>query len=106
MGVFDDDVANALNDLKGIDSTEVVKVTIGTTTVDGIRDVEEDVVGAGEFERKVQRTTVLIKAGGFSSTELVEGATLTLDGVDYVVHDWEPEGVDGRMTAIMVTKKT
>ncbi len=105
MGVFADDITSMFNDLQGIDSTEVVDISIGGTTVDGIVDVEEDVLeGGGGIDRKSQVTFVRIAKGGLGAA-LMNGAKIVVNSVDYIVHDFYPDGPDNRMTVIEAARK-
>ncbi len=99
MGVFADDVASMLTDLKGVDATEVIAVTIAGTTVDGIIDIleEADEVGSG-FAVKRNKTSVVIQKDGLAS--LASQVAIVVDGNAGFVHDFEPEGEDDRMTRI------
>ena len=99
MGVFADDIANALTDIKGMDATEVVAVTISGKTVDGIIDVLETADDVGGFAVKRNQKSVVIKKGGLPS--LASKVAITVGGNAGFVHDFEPEGEDDRMTRIL-----
>ncbi len=99
MGVFDDDIASAITDLDGVDGSEVVAVTISGTTVDGIIDVLETADDAGGFTVKRNQKSVVIKKGGLPS--LASKVAITVGGNAGVVHNFEPEGEDDRMTRIL-----
>ena len=99
MGLFDDDIANALTDLDGVDGSEVVDVTISGTTVDGIVDVLETADDAGGFAVKRNQKSVVIKKGGLPS--LASKVAITVGGNAGFVHDFEPEAEDDRMTRIL-----
>ena len=88
-----------LTDLKGVDATEVIRVTIAGETVDGIIDILEaaDDVGSG-FSVKRNKKSVVIKKDGLPS--LASQVAIVVDGNAGVVHDFEPEGEDDRMTRI------
>ena len=98
MGVFDDDIANALADLKGVDSTEVVDVTISGVTVDGIVDVLETADEGGLIVKRNQKSVVIVKDG---LSALASKVAVTVGGNAGFVHDFEPEGEDDRMTRIL-----
>ncbi len=99
MGVFDDDITNMLADLDAVDGSEVVKVTIGNESVDGIIDVLETADDAGGFTVKRNQKSVVIKKGGLSA--LASKVAITVAGNAGFVHDFEPEGEDDRMTRIL-----
>ena len=99
MGLFDDDIANALADLDGVDGSEVVTVTIGNETVDGIIDVLETADDAGGFSVKRNQKSVVIKKSGLSA--LASKVAITVGGTAGIVQDFEPEGEDDRMTRIL-----
>lgn len=99
MGFLDDDIANALTDIKGMDATEVVAVTIAGTTVDGIIDVLETADDAGGFSVKRNQKSVVVVKGGLPS--LASQVAITVGGNAGVVQDSEPEGEDDRMTRIL-----
>ena len=98
MGVFDDDIANALTDLDGVDGSEVVDVTVDGTTVDGVVDVLETADEGGIIVKRNQKS-VVIKKGGLPS--LASKVAITVGGNAGFVHDFEPEGEDDRMTRIL-----
>ncbi len=98
MGVFDDDITNALADLDAIDGSEVVDVTVAGTTVDGIVDVLETADEGGLTVKRNQKS-VVIKKGGLSA--LASKVAITVGGNAGFVHDFEPEGEDDRMTRIL-----
>ena len=98
MGFLADDIANALTDIKGMDATEVVAVTIAGVTVNGIVDVLETANEAGLTVKRNQKS-VLIKKGGLSA--LASKVAITVGGNAGFVHDFEPEGEDDRMTRIL-----
>ena len=99
MGVLADDIANALADIKGMDSTEVVDVTIAGTTVDGIVDVLETAdEGGGLIVKRNQKSVVIVKDG---LSALASEVAITVGGNAGFVHDSEPEGEDDRMTRIL-----
>ena len=98
MGFLADDIANALTDIKGMDATEVVKVTIGSESVDGIVDVLETADEAGLTVKRNQKSVLIVK-GGLSA--LASKVAITVGGNAGFVHDSEPEGEDDRMTRIL-----
>ena len=98
MGFLADDIANALADIKGMDATEVVKVTIGSESVDGIVDVLETADEAGLTVKRNQKSVLIVK-GGLSA--LASKVAITVGGNAGFVHDFEPEGEDDRMTRIL-----
>ena len=99
MGQFDDDITNALTDLDGVDGSDVVDVTVDGTTVDGIVDVLETADDAGGFSVKRNQKSVVIKKSGLPS--LASKVAITVGGNAGIVHDFEPEGEDDRMTRIL-----
>ena len=98
MGFLADDIANALADLKGMDSTEVVDVTIAGVTVDGIVDVLETADEGGLIVKRNQKSVVIVKDG---LSALASEVAITVGGNAGFVHDFEPEGEDDRMTRIL-----
>ena len=98
MGFLADDIATALTDIKGMDSTEVVDVTISGVTVDGIVDVLETADEGGLIVKRNQKS-VVIKKGGLSA--LASKVAITVGENAGFVHDFEPEGEDDRMTRIL-----
>ncbi len=98
MGVFDDDVTAVLADLKAMGET--VTVTIGNETVDGIKAVleQEEVAGNGMRIKRSLKTVLIVK-GGLGG--LATKAAITVGGNAGIVHDFEPEGEDDRMTQIV-----
>ena len=98
MGFLADDIANALTDIKGMDATEVVAVTIAGTTVDGIVDVLETADEAGLTVKRNQKSVLIVK-GGLSA--LASKVAITVGGNAGFVHNFEPEGEDDRMTRIL-----
>ena len=104
MGVFDDDITNMLADLDAVDGSEVVDIEIGGTTVNGTVDVEQDIIEGGGIDRASEVTFVRIKQGGLGAA-LRNGAKIVVDSVNYVVHNFYPDGPDNRMTVIEVARK-
>lgn len=98
MGFLADDIANALADIKGMDATEVVDVTIAGTTVNGIVDVLETADEAGLTVKRNQKSVLIVK-GGLPS--LASKVAITVGGNAGFVHNFEPEGEDDRMTRIL-----
>ena len=98
MGFLADDIANALTDIKGMDSTEVVDVTISGVTVDGIVDVLETADEGGLIVKRNQKSVVIVKDG---LSALASKVAITVGGNAGFVHDFEPEGEDDRMTRIL-----
>ena len=98
MGFLADDIANALTDIKGMDSTEVVDVTISGVTVDGIVDVLETADEGGIIVKRNQKSVVSVKDG---LSALASKVAITVGGNAGFVHDFEPEGEDDRMTRIL-----
>ena len=98
MGFLADDIANALTDIKGMDSTEVVDVTISGVTVDGIVDVLETADEGGIIVKRNQKSVVIVKDG---LSALASEVAITVGGNAGFVHDFEPEGEDDRMTRIL-----
>ena len=98
MGFLADDIANALADIKGMDSTEVVDVTISGVTVDGIVDVLETADEGGIIVKRNQKSVVIVKDG---LSALASKVAITVGGNAGFVHDFEPEGEDDRMTRIL-----
>ena len=98
MGFLADDIANALTDIKGMDSTEVVDVTISGVTVDGIVDVLETADEGGIIVKRNQKSVVIVKDG---LSALASKVAITVGGNAGFVHDFEPEGEDDRMTRIL-----
>ena len=98
MGFLADDIANALTDIKGMDSTEVVDVTISGVTVDGIVDVLETADEGGLIVQRNQKSVVIVKDG---LSALASKVAITVGGNAGFVHDFEPEGEDDRMTRIL-----
>ena len=98
MGFLADDIANALADIKGMDSTEVVDVTISGVTVDGIVDVLETADEGGLIVKRNQKSVVIVKDG---LSALASKVAITVGENAGFVHDFEPEGEDDRMTRIL-----
>ena len=98
MGFLADDIANALTDIKGMDSTEVVGVTISGVTVDGIVDVLETADEGGLIVKRNQKSVVIVKDG---LSALASKVAITVGENAGFVHDFEPEGEDDRMTRIL-----
>ena len=98
MGFLADDIANALADIKGMDSTEVVDVTIGGVTVDGIVDVLETADEGGLIVQRNQKSVVIVKDG---LSALASKVAITVGGNAGFVHNFEPEAEDDRMTRIL-----
>ena len=98
MGFLTDDIANALVDIKGMDSTEVVDVTIGGVTVDGIVDVLETADEGGLIVQRNQKSVVIVKDG---LSALASKVAITVGGNAGFVHNFEPEAEDDRMTRIL-----
>ena len=98
MGFLADDIANALTDIKGMDSTEVVDVTISGVTVDGIVDVLETADEGGLIVKRNQKSVVIVKDG---LSALATKVAITVGENAGFVHDFEPEGEDDRMTRIL-----
>ena len=98
MGFLADDIASALADIKGMDSTEVVDVTISGVTVDGIVDVLETADEGGIIVKRNQKSVVIVKDG---LSALASKVAITVGGNAGFVHDFEPEAEDDRMTRIL-----
>ena len=98
MGFLADDIANALTDIKGMDSTEVVGVTISGVTVDGIVDVLETADEGGLIVKRNQKSVVIVKDG---LSALASKVAITVGENAGFVHDFEPEGEDNLMTRIL-----
>ena len=98
MGFLADDIANALTDIKGMDSTEVVGVTISGVTVDGIVDVLETADEGGVIVKRNQKSVVIVKDG---LSALASKVAITVGDNAGFVHDFEPEGEEDRMTRIL-----
>ena len=98
MGFLADDIANALADIKGMDSTEVVDVTISGVTVDGIVDVLETADEGGLIVKRNQKSVVIVKD---VLSALASKVAITVGGNAGFVHNFEPEGEDDRMTRIL-----
>ena len=98
MGFLADDIASALADIKGMDSTEVVDVTISGVTVDGIVDVLETADEGGIIVKRNQKSVVIVKDG---LSALASKVAITVGENAGFVHDFEPEGEDDRMTRIL-----
>ena len=98
MGFLTDDIASALADIKGMDSTEVVDVTISGVTVDGIVDVLETADEGGIIVKRNQKSVVIVKDG---LSALASKVAITVGGNAGFVHDFEPEAEDDRMTRIL-----